>query len=139
MYSFIFIVACCVLMIATYTDLKKRVIPNVLVYGGAMVVMLMHMVAPVYPIGFYVLGLVPAACMSILFFFSPDKVGGGDVKLFLFLGLALGGVGPTIILVFTTVFIFILQLIFLVLKNKQKSFPMAPFVLISFIVFVIGW
>jgi preflagellin peptidase FlaK len=78
------------LIIATYTDLKERIVPNKLNFSLAIIGLLIHLIwsiysNSIYPIAISIIGL----CFGFFFAWILWKIGvfaGGDVKLFMGLG-----------------------------------------------------
>ena len=118
------------LCIASYTDVRTRTIPvwlfpSVMVIGsGGMLYM--------GQFGFW--NMIGLACMLIptLVLATTGNFGGGDVLMLSTIGLMLGedvaeyvGVLATI----STVF-------FIITRIKNKEYPIAPFALVSYIIFL---
>jgi Flp pilus assembly protein protease CpaA len=121
-----------ILSIATFTDLKERRIPNWLTYGGIVIaVVLIFINQPV--MWYHLIGLIPAIAMFILKLWK-NEFGGGDIKLALFLGLALGGIAPTFIFGFCFVLILIYKIVQMFVAIGSEAIPMAPFFLLATII-----
>lgn len=117
-------------MIATISDVKTKTIPN-LTYLILCGVSFLNMFYYGFSkrnllLSFFILGLV-----FLILGVKTDGIGGGDIKLIAFTGLALGFT-PT---VFITGIAFILAMLKMKLdkkKTKEKSeVPLAPYMLIS--------
>ena len=72
---------------------------------------------------------------SIIAIFSKNNMGFGDVKLFVTLGLYFGAGTAIEIILFSMILIIVYSLILRIIKRNIDSFPVAPFVLISLMVF----
>lgn len=72
-------------------DVRRHILPNVLVYPGIVGVMI---AAPLLPAGGYIEaaigGVTAFALFAALFFWRPNAMGAGDVKLAALVGAALG-------------------------------------------------
>lgn len=117
-----------VLLIATFTDWKWRIIPDWLTYPSMVVSLLFHYVHD--QLGHSVFGGLFVLSMLLgLSFFVQDGIGGGDMKLLTFLGFALGFplVNGVILLSFLS------GLVFSKVMN-QVHVPFAPFIAFSFVI-----
>jgi Flp pilus assembly protein protease CpaA len=117
-----------VLIMAAYTDLSKRSIPNWLTFGGMAIAIALTFIHPSYVMWFYLVGLLPALSM-LLINLKQEQFGMGDVKLMVFVGLAIGGLAPIFILAVCFVLMFIYSVIRLFVVVKRPGIPMAPFIL----------
>lgn len=117
------------LIIATYTDIRWRIIPN---YIAVMIVLLAgynHFLN-----GTWQMGLIGLGLMLILFIpYLLGQIGGGDVKLLLALGFYLG-IG-IILISFIVLIILALFVIYKGLQGvKNTHVPLAPFILSSYLI-----
>lgn len=127
-----------VMIVATFTDLKHRLIPNwltITAIGIMSVIRIFH-----HPHEWsYVLGLIPAILMFLIaLFISEQAFGGGDILLSVFIGITLGLFGTILTLIWS---FFAMSLCFIILKlltgTKYKVLPMAPFLLLGLIIFML--
>jgi prepilin signal peptidase PulO-like enzyme (type II secretory pathway) len=131
-----------ILILVTLTDLKQMVIPNSIVFSGVLIAIAFRLWYHPLSFGDYVLAAVLG--FAILYgtsFIRRDGVGGGDIKLYVFIGLMSG-------VVCTLLSLFLASLLGAMygilgrttgrLKPKQPI-PFAPFIaLASLISFVYG-
>ena len=113
------------LAIASYTDLKKREIPN----GISVAIGVLSL------LNFHIFGILAALPFFIAAVLEPNKMGGGDIKLTAAVGLNLGFFQTLL----GAVLGLALSLIFYVLSGrKNKAMPLAPFLSIGFVVTMLG-
>lgn len=120
-----------VLCIAAYTDLKDRIIPNWLVLPGIVLLFCLNFVVNDNALKWtFFVGIIPAAAMFLTSLFRKD-FGGGDVKLALLIGLALGGIAPIMILIGTFIAMVLFKVLQLFVRIGSERLPMAPFYLVA--------
>ena len=113
------------LAIASYTDIKKREIPNSISVTIGVLSLL----------NFHIFGILAALPFFIAAILEPNKMGGGDIKLTASVGLYLGFFQTLL----GAVLGLALSLIFYVLSGrKNKAMPLAPFLSIGFVVTMLG-
>lgn len=118
------------LCIASYTDVRTRTIPvwlfpSVMVIGsGGMLYM--------GQFGFW--NMIGLACMLIptLVLATTGNFGGGDVLMLSTIGLMLGEDVTEYVVVLAT----ISTVFFIITRIKNKEYPIAPFALVSYIIFL---
>lgn len=123
-----------IMIIAVYTDVRKRLIYDWLTLPGIVYFLLVH--AVIHPSQWldYVLGVVALGGITLLLaVFSKGQLGGGDIKLFALLGAALGWVGGGYVLLLTYLIaglyaIPVWLIRFFQKKKKRKEVPLAPFI-----------
>lgn len=74
----------------TITDLHAKLMPNKITYPGLLVLLLLRCFIHDAPFLDYLLGLVVGGGILALLALVPNGMGGGDVKLFAMIGVALG-------------------------------------------------
>ncbi len=114
------------LLIATYTDLKKREIPDKL--SIAIVVLALF--------DFHPLGLLSALPFLVAAMINPEGIGGGDIKLTAAVGLYLGFSKTLVGVVLALILSIITYWVLCIGKQKQevsKAMPLAPFLTIGFL------
>jgi leader peptidase (prepilin peptidase)/N-methyltransferase len=131
-----------ILILVTLTDLKQMVIPNSIVFSGVLIAVAFRLWHHPLSVGDYVLAAVVG--FAILYgasFIRRDGVGGGDVKLYVFIGL-MSGVVCTLLSLFLAS---LLGAIYGILGritgrlHPKQSIPFAPFItLASLISFAYG-
>lgn len=118
------------LCIASYTDVRTRTIsvwlfPSVMVIGSGILL---------YMGQFGYWNLIGLACMLIPTFVlaTTGNLGGGDVLMLSAIGLMLGEdvVGYVVVLATISTGFFLLT------KLRKKEYPIAPFALVSYIIFL---
>ena len=128
--SIIYLILLFSLLVAGYTDLKSRTIPLWLFPSTA--VISCGMLIYFKQFGYW--NLIGFVCMLIPTFALAvtGNFGGGDVLMFAAIGIILG---ENIVL-----YVFIMTIVsttfFLITRLKNKEYPIAPFALISYIIFL---
>lgn len=133
MFITILLLIILVLVIATYTDLVGRKIPNWLTFPAMAIAIVLYFINPTTVLWFYLLGLVPALAMYIIRITKGD-FGFGDIKLAIFIGLALGGVAPLFVLGVSLVLMVVYKLVQAFVPVGREGIPMAPFFLGSVVI-----
>lgn len=119
------------LCIASYTDVKTRTIPvwlfpSVMVIGSGILL---------YMEQFGYWNLIGLACMLIPTFAlaTTGNFGGGDVLMLSAIGLMLGEdvVGYVVVLATISTEFFLLT------KLRKREYPIAPFALVSYLIFLV--
>ncbi|WP_368191145.1 prepilin peptidase [Blautia sp. 1033sp1_1033st1_G9_1033SCRN_220408] len=119
------------LCIASYTDVKTRTIPvwlfpSVMVIGSGILL---------YMEQFGYWNLIGLACMLIPTFAlaTTGNFGGGDVLMLSAIGLMLGEdvVGYVVVLATISTGFFLLT------KLRKREYPIAPFALVSYLIFLV--
>jgi Flp pilus assembly protein protease CpaA len=120
-----------ILAVCTVTDLKKRIIPSsailcLLLLGVAQMVLLLISHSSILPNVFAVLATLPGFIP-----WQKGKVGGGDIKLFIGMGLYLG-IWRMAIACIGMLFPCLLYLAFkFIRKEKPTRIPLAPILLVG--------
>ncbi|MDB5054022.1 MAG: prepilin peptidase [Bacilli bacterium] len=128
MFTLIFCLTIAVLIIASWSDLSKHIIPNWLTIPGCIIALAIHLIWHNTFLWFYLLGLLPA--LSMLFLNKMNKqFGSGDIKLALFIGLAVGGFAPLLIFGISLVVTVLFNIYKAFKPSKNRGIPMAPFFL----------
>jgi len=125
-----------ILIWATYTDIKSRIIPDRLVFSGLCYFLVIRIGYADQPYFHYLLGVIAGAgILYICALIRPGSFGGGDIKL-----LAVVGVvhGLQISLIFLCLVFFMAGMFavikYLIWKNKNSLIPLSPFYLLVNIV-----
>lgn len=125
----------CLLIAASVSDIKKRIIPNRICLG--IVTVGVFTFSPIK-----LLGILPALLLLLCALIFKDKIGGGDIKLTASCGFALGlpTVSAGLIIGMTVVVLYYLPLHFIrklkIDKGQpvnQTALPLVPFLTIGFI------
>ena len=128
-------------------DHKYRVIPNQLVLIGfvfwVILALLQTFIAKVNirVTAMYSGGgmLLFGGILWIIAAVAKGALGMGDVKMFSVLGLFYGITGTFVILFFTSIIMMVVAIVLLIAKkaNRKSALPMAPFVVIGFIMSIL--
>lgn len=131
-------------IIATIFDIKRRIIPNfvpiILILMG--LIRILHSLENKELIFDAIAGLILSTAVCLLCkVISRSGLGMGDVKLIISLGLLLGVSNMSIVLLVTCVSSFVFGAIQLILlhKDKDSTFPFAPFITVGIAVWMIGY
>jgi leader peptidase (prepilin peptidase) / N-methyltransferase len=121
-------IACGALVVATATDLERRIIPNVVVLPAAAAVLGLQTVS--HPSPEWVLGALGAAAFLFLAVLAyPGGMGMGDVKLALLIGAVLGRTTP-VGLMLGLLFAFVPSAVLLArhgMRARKMKIPFGPF------------
>ncbi|WP_422395306.1 prepilin peptidase [Paenibacillus amylolyticus] len=120
----------------TYTDLRYREIPNKITHWAILVLLFVRIPSP----EFYA-GLIPAAVLLMIWFFSPSSLGAGDVKLFAMIGLCMG-IEETFTVLFWTLAFFCISVLSIRIMRRRRvdSLPLAPMITGSILFTLsLGW
>jgi len=142
-YTF-YSLALIITIIATIFDIKRRIIPNfvpiILTLIG--LIRILHSLENKEIIFDAIAGLILSTAVCLLCkVISRSGLGMGDVKLIISLGLLLGVSNMSIVLLVTCISSFVFGVIQLILlhKDKDSTFPFAPFITIGIVVWMIGY
>jgi len=126
-----------ILLISTYTDLRRRLIYNWTTFPGMFYFLFYHVLINTNDVFNYVLGFFVLGGISIIIDLFTKSIGGGDIKLFALLGLAFGLQTGLYVYFYSFASAVVIGLPLLILnklfpnKIKVKSIPMAPFMAIG--------
>ncbi|MEK5164011.1 A24 family peptidase [Paenibacillus sp. FSL R5-0527] len=120
--------------IATYTDLKWRIIPDNLALGGLTYYLLLRLFYADQPYVYYLLGILAGS--GVLYIFAvivPGAFGGGDIKLMAVVGAALGWELSIIFLILTLLgpCLYTTAYVSLSKMGRKGTIPLAPFILLA--------
>ncbi|MDU5946028.1 prepilin peptidase [Paenibacillus lactis] len=117
---------------ATYTDVRWRVIPDWLSgigIGYFLIFRLFHSEQPFY---YYLLGvLIGAGLLYVFAVLKPDSFGGGDIKLMAVVGMALGWQQAMLFLIIMLTFAWLFAVAFKWAGYGMEMLPLAPFYLLA--------
>jgi leader peptidase (prepilin peptidase) / N-methyltransferase len=121
-------IACGALVVATATDLERRIVPNRVVLPAAAAVLVLQ--TAFYPSPQWALGALGASGFLLLAALAyPGGMGMGDVKLALLIGALLGRTTPVAIML--ALFLALIPTIFLIARHgaraRRLAIPFAPF------------
>lgn len=116
--------------IATYTDLRWRIIPDRLLMVGLTYFLMLRLLYADQPYYNYVLGIIAGAGVLYVFaLFRSGAFGGGDIKLIAIIGAAFGWQWALLILLLTLIAITVYVIAISLISRKKRGLliPMAPF------------
>lgn len=117
-----------ILLIALYTDLKWRIVPNKLILAGLILGVFYQLMFGNILDGLLGLGL--AFLITAPFFYIGEGMGAGDVKLFMVLGLFTSPLQFFLIFIFTAFVGGIFGFILLAMKGLSKAFTRIQYIFI---------
>lgn len=114
-------------------DVRKRTVRLRWVLMSVMGTMMLRLFYSPSPWWTYLLaGISITVALLVISAMNSQQIGGGDIQLFGWLGFTIGFSMTVFVLGFTAVFAVIYSLLL-----KKKSFPLVPFMLISFMLLLI--
>lgn len=119
-----------ILIYAGYMDYKYRIIPDKV----HLMIIILGLIKINVVQSIFGLVLLPIPFI-IPIFFNEDSVGGGDIKIVGSIGFFLGLKNGLIVIIISL--ILAISFHFLLKKDKTESFPYAPYLAISCILFLI--
>lgn len=129
------------LILFTLTDLHYRLIPNRLILPALLIALGVRMFFPAVPRMEYVTGgLLGFLLLLAIAWLSRGGMGGGDIKLFAFIGLFIGWKGVLLSLVLASLAGTIYGVVLLVIGKYERKMavPFAPFIFIGTVISY-GW
>lgn len=121
------------LMLFSIHDIRTREVPLRWVLMSVMGTMMLRLFYSPSPWWTYLLaGISITVALLVISAMNSQQIGGGDIQLFGWLGFTIGFSMTVFVLGFTAVFAIIYSLLM-----KRKSYPLVPFILLSFIVFLL--
>ena len=135
----VFFVLICFLIVATFTDLDRMIIPNRITLPGIILGLLINTLISPGDIWKYLLGaLVGAASLLLIAFlgewiFKKESMGGGDLKLAALVGAFLGW-QSVLLSLFAAILAGALTGIVLIIlgrRERQQYIPFGPFIAIG--------
>ncbi|MBD1372433.1 prepilin peptidase [Hazenella sp. IB182357] len=129
-----------ILLAATITDIKGRIILNRFSISGMIVATIVHLIDPALSWWNYILtGSIVFILLFLVAVITGERsIGGGDVKLFGMLGFAVGW--PDFLLLFIlshllgAAYILIRKLMLWKQINRHTEFAFAPFILVATVI-----
>jgi prepilin signal peptidase PulO-like enzyme (type II secretory pathway) len=119
-----------VLVVVSAIDLERGIIPNRIVLPAAALALTMQVALfPDRAVEWALAGVLGAAVFAVPHLFRRDWIGMGDVKLVLFIGVALGsGIVNAVAIAFLCVFpVALLMLVRNGLAARKATIPLGPF------------
>jgi len=135
-----------ILIIITQTDLQAMIIPNSIVLTGVIGAIGLRVWTHPLPLTNYLIAAFVGSGILLLvglvssWFLKKEAMGGGDIKLYVFIGLILGIKLTALSIFFASLFglIFGLSLILTKRFEKQKEIPFGPYIALGSL-FVYLW
>lgn len=133
-----------ILGVATYTDLRWRIIPDKLVFVGLVYFLVLRLWYADQPYYSYLLGMIAGTgILYVCALIRPGSFGGGDIKLLAVVGVAIGWQESLLFLCLLLGIAGMFSIIVLLIrKNWTMKIPLAPFFFISqtlLFVMKMGW
>lgn len=123
-----------IMIIAVISDIKYQIIPNKVTYFSIGLFLILRLFIHPLPIWGYLFGaIISSGILLLLAIVSRGGMGGGDIKLFVVIGLVLGW-QDTLLALFLSAFIGgIISIILLIFKlvNRKQMIPFGPFIFIG--------
>lgn len=116
-----FILLTVILILATYTDLKKHLIPNVLSLGGILIGLIMHSYQNGLDGFLFSFSGLAVGFFLLIPFYAMKGMAAGDVKLMAAIGAFLGAYTTFIIVLSTLICGSILAIGYVLLKDNSAS------------------
>lgn len=131
-----------VLVVITQTDVRKMLIPNSVVFTGAALALALRAFLHPLPLWDYaVAAAVGFGFLYLLAIVSKGGMGGGDIKLYLFIGV-LCGIQATLLSLFLASVLGVIYGLFVKLLGRlrpKQAIPFGPFIAIgAFLSFLYG-
>lgn len=120
------------LALATYIDIKTRTIPLYLFPATLLISVFYNAIAGISMGVWNLLGFC-CACIPSFATGMTGTLGGADIIMLSIIGLLLGEE----FIIYTIILAVISTLFFLMTRLKNKNYPVAPFALISYILFLL--
>lgn len=123
-----------VLILTSLTDIRRRLIPDRIVLPGMLAVFVMRLFSHPLPLWNYILawfiggGILYLVALASWLFMKREGVGGGDIKLFAFVGLVLGFPGILIAMFVSSSAALIYGLLF---RHGRGFLPFGPFIAVA--------
>lgn len=124
-----------IIMIATVlSDIKYQIIPNKITYFGIVMFSVLRLFIHPLPIWNYFIGaIVGSGFLLLIAIVSRGGMGGGDIKLFVVIGLVLGWQNTVLALFLSIMAGGIISIILLLFKliDRKQMIPFGPFIFIG--------
>lgn len=118
--------------IATYTDLKSRIISDKLNMIGLSYFLILRLFYSDQSYIHYLLGIIVGAGLLYIFaILVPDSFGGGDIKLMAVVGVALGWQQVLLFLIIMLALAWLYAIGLRWAGYSKKTIPLAPFYLVA--------
>lgn len=129
----------CILIVIAIIDFNTREIPDGILIFGIIVAMIFISVDKSITIGNALIGFAAGFCIFLAIALASNAMGGGDIKLMAFLGLAVGWRNILLISLFSFIIGSVISLILIIFKIKGRKdyIPFAPFILSAHIIIVL--
>ncbi|MCD5401720.1 A24 family peptidase [candidate division NPL-UPA2 bacterium] len=126
-----------ILLLASITDIKHKIIPDMLLLAGLLVGILLFALNPLQPLITMLINItIIFTVLLLLYFLSKKAIGLGDVKLITLLGLyiTLNEVFAVALIAVLLSGLFSATLLVLKKVKKDSTIPFAPFLLVSSVI-----
>jgi leader peptidase (prepilin peptidase)/N-methyltransferase len=133
---------CSMLIVITHTDLKAMLIPNAVVIPGVAMAFVLRVF--LHPLPWWNYAAAAAVGFGVLYLLavvSKGGMGGGDIKLYLFIGL-IGGLSVTLLSLFIASLLGMIYALLARVTGRQRGkeqIPFGPFIAVgAFLAFLYG-
>jgi leader peptidase (prepilin peptidase)/N-methyltransferase len=131
--TFVVVILFVFILTLAMTDIRAKLMPNRITYPGLLTLLLLRVF--IHPLGWadYALGFLVGGALLTLLALVPNGMGGGDIKLFALIGLALGWQGVLFSLFYSCVYgtLIGLPLKMAGLIRPRQPIPFGPFILLG--------
>lgn len=127
------------LLVCSYYDIKDRVVYTNICGLFLLIAIILELMIVNKEITVVVCGIIPSIFIFIISIISNESIGKGDAFIFLIIGIMLGGIDTLIVFFMALVITVIYSIPLLIFrhKNKKISLPFSPFILTSFMIFLL--
>lgn len=123
------------LLAGTYTDLKRRRIPDGIIVVGGVLLVVAHLVFHPQKLWMYVLAALGVyLALAVVAIVTGGRIGGGDIKLFALLSLGLGWKATLWIVFVSHMMGGAAALILWLMRRVERgeSLPFAPWIMVGY-------
>lgn len=130
--GFIHIVFITILIIVSITDMNERIVYNEHLIFGLIAVALMRVMGNANIMYYVMSGVVSFVLMLMIFIISKKRLGGGDVKLYALVGLAIGLTESILSFFYASIVGVALNMDKVVhAERREQEIPFVPYILIG--------
>jgi leader peptidase (prepilin peptidase)/N-methyltransferase len=131
----------CILIVIAVIDFNTREIPDGLLILGIITAVIFISVDSSITIGNAIIGFAAGFCIFLAIAIASNAMGGGDIKLMAFLGLAVGWRNILLVSLFSFIIGSVISLLLIIFKIKGRKdyIPFAPFILSAYIIIAVSY
>lgn len=129
----------CILIVIAVIDFNTREIPDGLLIFGVITAVIFIYVDSSITIVNALIGFAAGFCIFLAIALASGAMGGGDIKLMAFLGLAVGWRNILLVSLFSFIIGSVISLLLIIFKIKGRKdyIPFAPFILSAYVIIVL--